>query len=81
MRSASGTGSGFSTTDRTMLKIAALAPMQIASVSSAVTVKLRSFTSSRAAKRVSCHRFVVNSPRRFMGPSGGRPVLIVSSEW
>src|ERR1017187_10541316 len=54
MRSESGNGSGFITTDRTMLNIAALAAMQIASVSNEVIVKLRSRISNRTANRASC---------------------------
>src|SRR5579864_2836177 len=70
MRSACGTGRGFSTTERTMLRIAALAPMQIASVMIAVVAKPRSFTRTRAAKRTSCQAVVKKRVNRFIGISG-----------
>src|SRR5689334_14883065 len=53
MRSGSSNGSGLSTTDRTMLKIAALAARQMISVNRAVAVNVRSRERLRAAIRTS----------------------------
>src|SRR5437868_2119410 len=47
IRSACGTGSGRRRTERTMLKIAVFAPMHRPSVSSAVSVKVRSLKRRR----------------------------------
>src|SRR5580765_3038006 len=56
-----------------MLKIAVLAPMQIASVSSAVIVKVRSFISTRAAKRASWPSEVNKRPNWLIRGPGGCP--------
>ena len=56
-----------------MLKIAALAPMQMASVRSAVIVKVRSFISTRAANRASWPSEVNKRPNWLIRGSRGRP--------
>src|SRR5262245_51210399 len=53
MRSESGTGRGFSSTEFTIVKIAVLAPMQRASVTIAVAAYPRSFHNSFSPRRMS----------------------------
>src|SRR5688572_25095348 len=66
-RSGSGTGSGFSRIESTTVKIVTFAPMQIASVSSVVMAKARSFRRRRTANRMSWAR---RSMTRQYGLSG-----------
>ena len=62
-RPASGYGSGRSSTDRTTVKMAVLAPMHSASVRRVVRAKARSFQRSRNAKTRSCRSLSIHCLR------------------